>query len=84
MRDRLLAVCRERLAPQGVAFVSYNVYPGRYPRQMIREILLYHTRALADPAKRIARARRLLAQLDHPEAKSLLEQGDDRDRKSVV
>jgi SAM-dependent methyltransferase len=77
VRDRLLAVCRQRLAPEGVAFVSYNVYPGRYPRQMIREILLYHTRALLDPAKRIAEARRLLAQLDHPEAKSLLEQGDD-------
>jgi SAM-dependent methyltransferase len=75
--DRLLAVCRQRLAPEGVAFVSYNVYPGRYPRQMIREILLYHTRALADPVKRIAEARRLLAQLDHPEARSLLEQGDD-------
>jgi SAM-dependent methyltransferase len=28
VRDRLLAVCSERLAPQGVAFVSYNVYPG--------------------------------------------------------
>ena len=77
VRDRLLAVCRQRLAPQGVAFVSYNVYPGRYPRQMIREILLYHIRALDDPAQRIAAARRLLAQLDHPEAKSLLEQGDD-------
>ena len=31
VRDRLLAVCRERLAPQGVAFVSYNVYPGPLP-----------------------------------------------------
>jgi SAM-dependent methyltransferase len=77
VRDGLLAVCRQRLAPAGVAFVSYNAYPGRYPRQMLREILLYHTRALGDPAKRIAEARRLLAQLDHPEAKSLLEQGDD-------
>ena len=77
VRDRLLAVCRERLAPEGVAFVSYNVYPGRYPRQMIREILLYHTRALEDPAERIAEARRLLEKLDHPEAKSLMEQGDD-------
>jgi methyltransferase-like protein/trans-aconitate methyltransferase len=77
VRDRLLAVCRERLAPEGVAFVSYNVYPGRYPRQMIREILLYHTRGLEDPAERIAEARRLLEQLDHPEAKSLMEQGDD-------
>ncbi|MCX6631793.1 MAG: methyltransferase regulatory domain-containing protein, partial [Candidatus Solibacter sp.] len=77
VRDRLLAVCRERLAPQGVVFVSYNVYPGRYPRQMIREILLYHTRALQDPAERIAEARRLLERLDHPEAKFLMEQDDD-------
>src|ERR1035437_7195840 len=77
VRDRLLAVGRERLAPEGVAFVSYNVFPGRYPRQMIREILLYHTRALLDPAERIAEARRLLGQLDHPEAKSLMEHGDD-------
>ncbi len=77
VRDRLLAVCRERLAPEGVAFVSYNVYPGRYPRQMIREILLYHTRGVEDPAERIAEARRLLENLDHPEARSLMEQGDD-------
>jgi SAM-dependent methyltransferase len=77
VRDRLLAVCRERLAPQGVAFVSYNVYPGRYPRQMIREILLYHTRAIEDPAQRIAEARRLLTQIDHEEAKHVMEHSDD-------
>ena len=77
VRDRLLAVCRERLAPQGVAFVSYNVYPGRYPRQMIREILLYHTRAIEDPAQRIAEARRLLSQIDHEEAKHVMEHSDD-------
>jgi len=40
VRDRLLAVCAERLSPQGVAFVSYNAYPGQYERQMLREILL--------------------------------------------
>lgn len=77
VRDGLLAVCCQRLAPQGVAFVSYNVYPGRYPRQMLREILLYHTRTLTNPAARLAEARCLLAQLDHPEAKTLLGQGDD-------
>jgi SAM-dependent methyltransferase len=77
VRDRLMAVCRERLAPQGVAFVSYNVYPGRYPRQMVREILLYHLRAIEDPAERIVEARQLLGRLDHPEAKSLQEQSDD-------
>lgn len=36
LRDRLLAVCRERLAPQGVAFISYNTLPGRYVRTMFR------------------------------------------------
>jgi SAM-dependent methyltransferase len=77
VRDRLMAVCSERLAPQGVAFVSYNVYPGRYPRQMIREILLYHTRAIEDPAQRIAEARRLLTQIDHEEAKHVMEHSDD-------
>jgi SAM-dependent methyltransferase len=77
VRDRLLAVCRERLAPEGVAFVSYNVYPGRYPRQMIREILLYHTRGISDPAEKITAARALLPELDHAEAKALAELGDD-------
>ena len=77
MRDALLAVCRERLAPNGVAFVSYNVYPGRYPRRMLREILLRHTRGVEEPGARIAAARRLLAQLPGEEAASLLEQGDD-------
>lgn len=77
VRDALLSVCRRRLTPHGVAFISYNVYPGRYPRQMLREILLYHTRTLLEPADRLAEARRLLEQIDHPEAEALLKQGDD-------
>jgi hypothetical protein len=44
---------------------------------MLREILLYHTREFPDAAECLAEARGLLAQIDHPEAKSLLEQGDD-------
>jgi SAM-dependent methyltransferase len=41
-RDALLAVCRARLAPHGVAFVSYNALPGRHPRQMLREMMFEH------------------------------------------
>jgi hypothetical protein len=44
---------------------------------MLREILLRHTRAIQDPAKMLAEARQLLAQLPHEEAASLLEQDDD-------
>jgi SAM-dependent methyltransferase len=77
VREALLRVCRERLSPNGVAFVSYNAYPGRYPRQMLREILLRHTRGIEDPGERIGAARALLEQLPGDEAASLLEQGDD-------
>jgi len=48
VRDRLLAVCRERLAPHGVAFISYNAYPGQHDRQMFREMLLYRGGGVAD------------------------------------
>jgi len=63
LRDRLLAVCRERLAPQGVAYVSYNALPGRYVRMMLRDMMVYHTRNCADPRERIEQARSLLRML---------------------
>lgn len=63
LRDGLLSVCRERLAPEGVAFVSYNVLPGRYVRMMLRDMMLYHTRNCADPRERLERARTLLGKV---------------------
>jgi SAM-dependent methyltransferase len=48
-RDALLALCRKRLAPGGVAMLSYNVYPGRHLRHMLRGMMLYHTGGAADP-----------------------------------
>jgi SAM-dependent methyltransferase len=63
LRDRLLAVCRQCLAPQGVAFISYNALPGRYVRMMLRDMMLYHTRNCADAGERIERARALLRML---------------------
>jgi len=43
VRDRLLALIGAHLAPHGVAFVSYNVYPGCYVRRMLWEMLKFHT-----------------------------------------
>jgi SAM-dependent methyltransferase len=63
-RDRLFALFAHHLAPQGVAFVSYNVYPGCYVRRMAWEMLRFHTDHLAGAQARIAGARglaRLLA-----------------------
>ena len=54
VRDRLMAVCREHLAPNGVAFISYNAYPGNYVNQMVRSMLLYHVRGFNDPQQQVA------------------------------
>ncbi len=43
-RDALLARCRELLAPNGVAYVSYNAYPGSFLHDMAHEILEYQSR----------------------------------------
>lgn len=39
----LLAFIHERLAPNGVAFVSYNTYPGHHMVDMVRKVLAVHT-----------------------------------------
>ena len=56
VRDRILAVCRANLAPGGIAYVSYNAYPGCHLRRMVREMMLYHIAAIADPVERIQQA----------------------------
>ncbi|MDQ3027217.1 MAG: class I SAM-dependent methyltransferase, partial [Pseudomonadota bacterium] len=59
-RDALLQLIGRHLAPQGVAFVSYNVYPGCYVRRMVWEMMRFHTEPLEAPAQRIAEARSLV------------------------
>ena len=61
VQDKILDVCSRRLAPQGVAYVSYNCYPGWHARGAIREMLWYHTEQFKDPAVRVRAARGLLA-----------------------
>jgi len=58
VRDRLLRLCRDLLAPNGVAFISYNCYPGWYLRQPLRELMVFATRQLqAQPGQLVAHAR---------------------------
>jgi methyltransferase-like protein/SAM-dependent methyltransferase len=63
VQDKLLAICKESLAPNGVAYVSYNTYPGWHNRCAVREMMRFHTRNIADPQQRVAQARKLLALL---------------------
>jgi SAM-dependent methyltransferase len=59
VREALMALFAHCLAPQGIAFVSYNALPGARLRTMLREIALLHTGTDAAPADRIRLAREL-------------------------
>jgi methyltransferase-like protein len=60
VQDRILEICQRNLAPQGVAYVSYNVFPGWHMLNAAREMMLYHTRQVREPRQRAARARELI------------------------
>jgi len=63
--DGLLAAIKRLLKPQGIAFVSYNVYPGWYQMEGLRRMMLYRTRSAETPAERIAQAREMLQFVAH-------------------
>jgi methyltransferase-like protein/cyclopropane fatty-acyl-phospholipid synthase-like methyltransferase len=70
VQDKLLAVCRENLAPNGVAYVSYNTYPGSHLRQMMREMMLFHLRQNSVPQAQVeAQAKALASFLATPRGK---------------
>lgn len=53
VRDRLLALCNELLAENGIAFVSYNALPGCHLRIMVRDMMLAATSGCDDPLKQV-------------------------------
>lgn len=56
----LLAFIGERLAPNGVAFVSYNAYPGQHMVDMVRKLLRVHTAGTPDTTTRDAQGQEVM------------------------
>ena len=59
-QPKILELCHDCLAPNGIAYVSYNVLPGWSTRGMIREMMLHHVQNIEDPKIRVQQARALL------------------------
>lgn len=57
VQDRMLALCEELLAPDGVAYISYATYPGCATRKILRDLMRFHTRGIHDRTERVAQAR---------------------------
>ena len=59
-QSALLNICGTRLTENGIAYVSYNTFPGWRMRGMIRDIMGYHTRNPGKPEDQVRKARALL------------------------
>src|SRR6202007_896309 len=62
-RERILALCSDLTTPQGIAYVSYNAYPGNHLRDLARGIIRFHTMRCGSPHEKARRARAILALL---------------------
>lgn len=60
VRDKILQICKENLAPQGLAYISYNTFPGWNMVNSIRDMMRWHTQNISDPATKAQQARIVL------------------------
>jgi SAM-dependent methyltransferase len=61
VQQAILRVCSENLTPNGIAYVSYNVFPGWHLRGVARDLLVGNDDHSLPAIERIARARALIA-----------------------
>jgi methyltransferase-like protein/ubiquinone/menaquinone biosynthesis C-methylase UbiE len=60
VRDKVLALCSTFLTDNGVAYISYNAYPGCHFRELTRGMMRYHVGKFSDPNQKVQQARAVL------------------------
>ena len=64
VQDAILRICSENLAPSGVAYVSYNVYPGWKAREIVRDAMILRGGPRDEPDEKLSYARGMLEFLE--------------------
>jgi SAM-dependent methyltransferase/methyltransferase-like protein len=59
-QEAVFAIAQRCLAPGGLAYISYNTFPGWNMRKTVRDLTTYHAGSGGTPEFRVARARWLL------------------------
>ncbi|MFN8379402.1 MAG: class I SAM-dependent methyltransferase [Anaerolineae bacterium] len=63
VRAHMLEIIRRHLSPTGVAYLSYNTYPGWRTLLIAADIMRYHTRNIEDPWEKAKAAREVIGEL---------------------
>lgn len=60
VRDAILRICKENLAPEGIAYISYNTYPGWKASDVLRDAMMLNSFGAQTPQEKVARAKEML------------------------
>jgi methyltransferase-like protein/SAM-dependent methyltransferase len=60
VRDGIMRLCERSLSPTGVAYISYNAYPGNHSRDLARGIMRFHNSQFDDSETKIVQSRSIL------------------------
>ena len=69
VREKMMCFCGESLAPNGLAYISYNTHPGWHMRAMARHMMMYRARGVAGTGDQVRAARTFMRKLAHLLAK---------------
>jgi SAM-dependent methyltransferase len=64
VQEAILRICSQNLAPNGVAYVSYNVYPGWKAREIVRDAMILRGGPRDTPEEKLSYARGMLEFLE--------------------
>ncbi|HSI10456.1 MAG TPA: class I SAM-dependent methyltransferase [Chthoniobacter sp.] len=60
VRAKVMELCGRSLSKNGVAYISYNAYPGNHLRDMVRGMMKFHTENFSGAAEKVQQAKALL------------------------
>ncbi|MCP1851244.1 MULTISPECIES: class I SAM-dependent methyltransferase [unclassified Bradyrhizobium] len=60
VREKMMSIFKRNLAPQGLCYVSYNAHPFSHLRDMVRDMMRYHTRRITGMKEKVGQARAIV------------------------
>jgi len=60
VQEKMLEICHRNLARNGVAYISYNTYPGWHIRGIVRDMMFYRGMQFSDAPARLAQAKSMV------------------------
>jgi SAM-dependent methyltransferase len=64
VQEAIFRLCAARLTPNGIAYLSYNTFPGWHYNGVMRDLLCYHVTDEASPHEQMEQVRSLIEWFD--------------------